>query len=163
MAPPNKGKGTNYLWLLAHATFTGNECLKWPFSTKPDGRGSIGYLGKMYGAHALMCEIINGPCPLGFECRHTCGKGHEGCVNPNHLMWGTGSDNQLDRRKHGTAVTTRWGNQTFLTDEQIREIRETIGKETNVSLAKKFGCHPETVRAWRAKTSDPHRRHKVIA
>lgn len=152
----NRGKGRSYRWLCEQLFFQSDECLTWPFSRKPDGRGSLGYCGKVHAAHVLMCEMAHGPCPPGLECCHSCGNGHLGCVNQKHLSWGTRSENQKDRRKHGTHVTSRYGNRTTLTEEQIAEIRATAGKETNAETAKRFGRHAETIRFWRATTHTPH-------
>jgi len=51
-----------------------------------------------------MCTLAHGekPSPES-EARHLCGKGHEACVAPAHLTWGTPAENAADRILHGTA------------------------------------------------------------
>lgn len=151
------GQGEAARWLLGHINYRGNDCLRWPFAIDLAlGRGRLGYKGKNYWAHRLMCELAHGPAPLGKpQVRHSCGKGHERCVNPKHLSWCSQSENHLDRRKHGTAVTTRYGSRSPLTREQIYEIRALKGKETQMTTAKRFGISHANVRRWQSTTHEP--------
>src|SRR5436309_2180466 len=99
----NRGKGAAIAFLRALLSHQGDGCVTWPFSRLQNGHGTLGYLGKVYRAHQLMCELAHGPRPtLGHQSAHSCGKGHEGCVNPRHLSWKTASENQQDRKLHGT-------------------------------------------------------------
>lgn len=155
--PPNKGRGRAALWLLGHVNYRGDDCLRWPFSVDTAlGRGRLGYLGKNYWAHRLMCELAHGPAPLGKpQVRHSCGRGHERCVNPKHLSWASQSENHLDRRRHGTAATSRYGSRSPLTREQIAEIRASKGRETQMATAKRFGISHANVRRWQGTTHEP--------
>lgn len=141
-----KGKGPGYLWLKARIDHQGDECLIWPFSKSDTGYGQLSYLGKLYKAHRLMCILAKGPPPSPtHEAAHDCGNGMGGCVHPGHLDWKTPSQNQLDRRRHGTAATSRYGAKGKLTKLQRQEIIDLKGKMTQREIAKIYGVHFETV------------------
>lgn len=93
-------------------TYEGDDCLAWPFYTRPDGYGEVRYDGKNWVVSRLVCEMVNGPAPSPHhEAAHSCGKGHEGCVAKAHLRWATHKENHDDRKQHGTdgfAVWARW-------------------------------------------------------
>lgn len=154
---PNYGKGKAALWLLGHVKYRGDNCLRWPFAVDTTlGRGRLGFRGRNYWAHRLMCELAHGPAPLGRpQVGHSCGKGHERCVNPRHLSWCNQSENHLERRKHGTAATNKYGSRTRLTPEQIADIRASKGRETQLATAKRFGISHANVRHWQKTTHQP--------
>ena len=84
---------------VGHAS---QECLFWPFPTC--GYPEVSVDGKRIRAHRYMCILKHGEPNLpALEAAHSCGQGHKGCVNPNHIRWLTPSENQLERRKHGTS------------------------------------------------------------
>jgi hypothetical protein len=95
----NKGNGAAVKWLRDRATYNGDGCLIFPFSRNPQkGYGMFGNNGELLYAHRFMCELANGPPPTRkHQTLHSCGNGHGGCVHPQHLSWGTNSDNQRDR------------------------------------------------------------------
>jgi hypothetical protein len=136
------GNGKAVNWLRDHIAYEGDDCLIWPFS-RARGYGNFGLRGQQHYAHRYMCEIVNGPPPsLRHQAAHSCGNGHNGCVNPKHLSWKTQSDNQLDRRKHGTHNIAEWGKRGKvgkLTGEQVIEIRKLKDTKTHAELAKMFG------------------------
>jgi hypothetical protein len=140
--PTNFAKGEAMAWLLAHTTHQGDECLIWPFSRQWDGRGSLGFMGQRHHAHRMMCILAHGTPPTPrHRAAHSCGKGHEGCVHPGHLEWKTNSENQLDRRVHGTVNRNPNGRRGKLTHEQVREIRALKGKMTQIQLGAMFGVN----------------------
>lgn len=95
--------GRGRAWLEAHVTYEGEECLTWPFGRRSNGYGSIVWNGRASVSSRVMCELRNGPPPTPkHEAAHSCGKGHEACVNPNHLAWKTSVENQADKVLHGT-------------------------------------------------------------
>jgi hypothetical protein len=142
----NRGKGAAVAWLRAHAAHQGDECLTWPFSRIGKGYGSFGYLRKQLYAHRFMCELVHGPAPSPqHQAAHSCGKGHEGCVNPRHLSWKTNSENQLDRSAHGNREPKR---RTILTVEQVTTIRALKGHKTQREIADMFGVKPGCIEYW---------------
>src|SRR5512139_228904 len=52
------------------------------------------------GVHVLVATAFHGPCPDGLECRHLNGDPADN--RPDNLLWGTPSENTLDRVRHGT-------------------------------------------------------------
>lgn len=148
---PNRGRGKNYQWLVEHSTYQGDDCLKWPFFIDPlHGRGRVGYLGKIWWAHRLMCVIAHGEPPTPkHEAAHSCGNGNKGCINPRHLSWKTASENCLDRSRHGRGVTNDKGRYSCrLTQEQIEFIRAAKGKVPLRELADRFGMSLPNIRYW---------------
>jgi hypothetical protein len=64
---------------------------------KGNGRGH-----KRFFVHRLVLEAFVGPCPPGMQCRHFPDS------NPvnnwvNNLQWGTQSENEVDKKTHGTS------------------------------------------------------------
>lgn len=85
-------------FIIDNVDYKGMDCLLFPFKSNANGYGRVTYKGKRYHAHALMCELAHGKkltpqhqaLHLPIMCRNS------NCVNPNHLRWGTISDNRLD-------------------------------------------------------------------
>ena len=102
-----KGKARAFVERAALADC--DECITFPFHRNIYGYGRLNLdSGNYVGAHFYACEIRNGPRPSPeHEARHSCGNGHEGCVNGAHLQWGTRKQNVADAIKHGTAMF--WG------------------------------------------------------
>ena len=136
-SPPNKGKGAAIKWIRAHVDHRGGGCLTWPFG-RSNGYGNLGVDGKQHYAHRLMCQLVHGPAPSpDHEAAHSCGRGQFGCVNPGHLSWKTKSENQHDRRQHGTG--NAWGGRGKLTDAQAAEIRALQGTMLQREIAALYG------------------------
>lgn len=134
----NKGKGKGAKWIFAHINYTGDDCLRWPFSTdKRVGRGTLGYCGKLYWAHRFMCEQAHGSAPEDKpQAAHNCGNGHLGCVNPRHLEWKNNQKNSEDRSLHGRGGG-RAGKRELLPRE-IELIKSFRGKMPQTAIAKLF-------------------------
>lgn len=80
------------------------ECLSWPFARNANGYGKIRLGSRMLTVSRLVCERAYGDPPTpDHEAAHSCGKGHEGCVNPFHLRWATAKENAADRIVHAAA------------------------------------------------------------
>lgn len=151
-----KGDGEAFKWLDANKSHSGDECLAWPFSKDPYyGRGRLGWNGKEYWAHRLMCELVHGPAPADKpQAAHNCGNGSGGCVNPKHLEWKTNADNQRDRRAHGTQAGAK-GSRTRFTPQQIEQIRRLKGRVPQLALADLLGCKRGTIEYWQNSTHAP--------
>ncbi len=149
-------------WLFAHVQHQGEDCLIWPFYRDPYyGRGRLGALeheygkGKIVWAHRLMCELTHGPAPSDkHQAAHNCGNGSGGCVNPKHLEWKTNSQNQRDRRKHGTQAGAK-GTRTHFTPQQIEQVRRLKGRVPQLALAELLGCKRGTIEYWQRTTHTP--------
>lgn len=149
-APAIKGRGKAFRWLSEHVAWSGDACLPWPFAKDNRvGRGTLGYNGRRFWAHRLMCEMAHGAPPTPkHQAAHNCGKGHYGCVNPRHLEWKNNSQNQLDRAKNGNALRNRGGPKSALTDVQKSEIVLLRGKEPQTTTAARLGVSLGCVQYW---------------
>ena len=138
-------------WIEKHVTYTGDDCLQWPFATGEDGYGrvhdpSLG--GAMMTASRYMCIIAHGrPESPELEAAHSCGGGNKGCVNPNHLYWATPKINHSDKVKHGTTNrgSRQWNSK--LKEVDIVKIRELLAEanHTQLSIARMFSVDPSVI------------------
>lgn len=135
-------------FIITAAKYEGEDCLTWPFSRTKYGYGNIG--PENFGttlAHRAVCMIAHGPPPSDdHESAHSCGKGHEGCVNPNHLRWDTRKGNMADKLRHGTHARGERSPKAKLTREDVIEIRRMIPNQKMKDIAEKFGVGANTIR-----------------
>ena len=128
---------------LAH---DGEDCLKWPFAYDGHGYGQIWFNGALSGAHRVVCEKAHGPAPSpAHDAAHSCGKGHEGCVNPHHLRWDTRKGNFSDKDEHGTLHFGERHASAKLTDDDVRDIRRLAADTPQKDIAKMFGVSKATI------------------
>lgn len=134
-------------WLTKNASYVGEECLVFPFSRSKEGYGRVTYKGKRIGAHRAMCFIAHGQPPtVKHEAAHSCGKGHIGCVSPNHLRWATRSENIEDREKHGAGNKgEKHGNSKLLISDVFSIKAKVKNGETQASVASEYGIAQSTV------------------
>lgn len=140
-------RGEALQWLKSHVSFDGDACLKWPFADRGNGYGAVSdEEGNLVGAHRLMCSLAHGrPESADLLATHSCGKGHEGCINPRHLRWGTVADNSADMIAHGTAARGTANAICKLTEADVREIRHTYPLESQNQLASRFHVDQSTI------------------
>ena len=99
--PSRAKKGAGLMWLKLFADYPGDKCLIFPFRTAYSPRGTVTYNFKPMEAHRAMCMHVHKLPPEDKTMAlHSCGNGHLGCVNPNHLYWGNHSDNVKDGHRH---------------------------------------------------------------
>lgn len=138
VSTPDNPCGSKYmLWIRDVALpYQGDDCLPWPYSKNPTGYAATFRDGKTVYIHRLICEHVNGPPPEPrYQASHSCGKGHEGCVNPRHLRWKTPGDNQAEGPNHPRYK---------LTPVTVAEMRRMKGKPHEI--AARFGVTEATVR-----------------
>lgn len=111
-----------------------DECWEWKA-----GRGSqLGYgrlriAGGYDYAHRVMYRIKTGEeIPAGMVVMHTCDR--PDCVNPNHLVLGTQSDNVHDRDRKGRHKIVAMGKRRE--KEILRTVNQSLGGMTIRQLAK---------------------------
>lgn len=122
-----------------------DACILWPFKSKTGPNLEYGSLSKgqsRYGrrAHRVVCGIAHGEPPSErHHAAHLCGNSL--CVNPKHIRWATPSQNQLDKRGHGTACTP-----VSLDPSRAEEMRKARAEGAGaIELSKKFGVSTTTV------------------
>jgi hypothetical protein len=153
-------------WLRKYLDHQDKEfCLIWPFRRAQNGYAQVGAARVV--PTRVMCEYRNGPAPTPeHQAAHSCGNGHNGCVNPWHLNWRTRSENQFERYQHQGRRMPRYR----LRPEQVDEIRSMKGRERTVDTAARFQCSEANVRqiqsgkTWRQDRTDFHHftREEVI-
>lgn len=141
-------KGAAKEWLESVASkFSGNECLTFPFRRRLDGYADFQLNGKKVLAHRFVCAIAHGTPPTPeHEASHSCGLGHEGCVNPRHLRWDTRSGNMSDKVAHGTHRRGSRSYNSKLNEESVREIRRLSGSVPYREIGERFGISTNVAR-----------------
>lgn len=139
-------RGEGMSWIHSNLEFDGDECLIWPFARSDSGYGVTWENGKIKSVHVKMCELKNGKMPSRrMVAAHSCGKGHDGCVNPNHLRWATYQENIDDKKIHGTYKNGETNPGAKLTNEQAEEIRSLIGKYKQKDIGEMYGISQSCV------------------
>ena len=138
--------GEPLAWLKSHVDHADRKaCLIWPYKRHERKRDGLGYGRLLVGgveqyAHRVMCALAHGPSPThGMEAAHSCGRGHEGCVNPHHLRWDTTQGNADDRRVHGTENKGSRNGKAVLKEADVRQIKALLGTMSQRAIAEKFG------------------------
>lgn len=120
--------------------YTGDDCLTWPFARSSNGYSNIGINGRNARVHRIVCETVNGSPPSPkHEAAHTCGNGHEGCVNPRHVVWKTHAGNERDKVEHGTAVRGAKHALSKLSSADVLTILSLRGRLSNTKIAAQYG------------------------
>jgi hypothetical protein len=164
---PLAGRGfdgaSSAFFATAVLQFVGDECLPWPFIRDRNGYGVFYHKGRKAFVHRVACEAIHGCAPTAkHEAAHSCGKGHEGCVNPRHLRWATPSENQADRIAHGTHCRGSRSKNAKLTELEAAQVLALKGQLSQRSIAKRFGVSAATIQAiherrrWKHILHDSH-------
>lgn len=126
--------------------YQGTDCLIWPFSRRGRGYGMVWVDETHTQSHRYICEQAHGAPPTPtHEAAHTCGQGHLGCVNPNHLEWKTAKENHADKLVHGTAQRGERAWSAKITEAQAREILRLKGTKPRREIAVEFGVNISTV------------------
>lgn len=149
---PNSGHaspGAGLRWLESHLAHDGEDCLIWPFGRLANGYAFVRRQnsGSVTTAARLKCEKVHGLAPSELhDAAHSCGKGHEACVHPQHLSWKTPTENHADKYVHGTMVRGEAVKHAKLTEDNVREIRTLAGTASQRVIGKKFGVSAGTIR-----------------
>lgn len=126
--------------------FEGDGCLAWPYSCNSNGYGRFWEDGKEVPAARYVCEVVNGPPPSPeHETAHSCGKGHEGCVNPNHLRWATHQENMQDAIVHGTARRGGRAKNSKFSPADIERIRLLSKSVSQREIARRYDVAHRTI------------------
>lgn len=107
-------------------------------SLRRDGKSCVVFV------HKLVLTTFFGPCPQGMQCRHL-----DGCKTSNKLLnlaWGTNSENQQDRFRHGTGNQGDRNHTATLNDSDVLAIRSRAANGEKISaIAKDFPIHRTSI------------------
>ncbi len=111
-----------------------DKCVTWPFKRTKYGYGMLAVDGKDTFAHRYICILVHGepPDPKS-EAAHSCGKGHEGCVNPAHLYWATRKQNAEDMVRDGRSCVGEKSGRAKLKDDDVRRIRRLLASGESIT------------------------------
>lgn len=141
-----KGEPLRYLLKVVLKHRDEDNCLIWPYG-KIEGYGVMRFKGKSRIVSRLVCRRINGKAPTKkHEACHSCGRGHEGCVNLHHLYWGTHAENMADTIIHGTSTKGAVAPIHKLPVAHVRKIRRLRERGWEYKrLADRFNVHVKTI------------------
>ena len=140
-------QGKPILFIMDVMGTTSDDCLIWPFDRSSKGYGRYRDNGKRVGAHRKICELAHGPAPTPkYSAAHSCGKGHEGCVNPRHLRWATAKENHADKLIHGTLARGERNGNSKISKELALQILSLKGTATQREIGEMTGTSRSLVR-----------------
>ncbi len=97
-----------------------------------------------FRVHRLMLEAFVGPCPARMETRHLNGVRSDNRLE--NLTWGTPTENQEDKRQHGTLPCGEKQWRAKMTDASVVEIRRLAALGIGYTdIAKRFSMSPRTI------------------
>lgn len=138
------GKGRAFEWLCQHVSYDEKKCLFWPFSKCRGRAGTIGYRGRSFKPVRLMCLLAHGEPPTNkHRAAHTCGRGHNGCINPKHLTWKTPSECMHDEFRDGRWIA--YGKGGKITPAEAAEIRALGGTKTATAIGEIYGLSGQRI------------------
>lgn len=115
----------------------------------PAGSVARGYVRVSYQGHTLPVAYLvaiafHGPRPGGMEIRHK-----DGCRTNNraeNIEWGTHSENEMDKRRHGTSAACENNPSAKLTNQVVAEIKQRRRNgASRKQLASEFGIPSGTI------------------
>lgn len=129
-----------------------SACWMWIGHKRPNGYGQLhtgGRGGKLISAHRYSCQAHHGdPKDERMVAMHSCDT--PGCVNPNHLRWGTASENikeAFDKlRKRPTIMVGVHHPRAILNEDQVRFVKSNAAMGPS-KLARICGVGKTTIRS----------------
>lgn len=154
--------------ILKRYVVTGSGCWNWTGTTR---QSSIHSRGEPYGAvtirnggdrktlcaHRLAYAYHNDKDPEGSVVRHKCD--NTLCINPDHLLTGTQSDNMSDCLERGRATGAK------LTEQEVKFIISRLNQNSNEELARHIGykVQAQTIREIRSGRAWKHLPREIAA
>lgn len=135
---PDLIQGTRARFMKFVQTEDPAQCWEWQSTRNNSGYGKFWLDGRTDIAHRVSYRLHKGPIPEGLHVRHTCD--NPPCVNPHHLLVGTGKRNARDALERGKYRRGSGNGRAKLTEGQVSEIRRCWDDgETQASMAHRFG------------------------
>lgn len=124
-----------------------NGCWEFIGATNPSGYAYISDAGKRIGVHRLAYQLAKGPIPKTLVVRHSCD--NRRCVNPDHLLLGSHTQNVLDRVSRGRSAVGEAHGRSVLMAAQVMEIRAryATGEVSQEQLANEYQVNRNTIRS----------------
>lgn len=131
--------------LLARAIPKSNGCIEWQQTKIAAGYGQIWLRGKMVLVHREMATLIHGQPEDKQMALHSCD--NPSCINPEHLSWGSRSQNMKEMWARGRAPEKKPRPDRRLTYEIAEVIRAKYasGKFTYKVLASEYGISDKSI------------------
>lgn len=140
-------KGRNLQFIKDHVDHEEvDKCLIWPYSRDDSGyaNAKMTEIEETHSASRIMCTLSKGKPPTSsHQAAHSCGKGCDGCINPNHLSWKTSKENIADKEIHGTSNKGERNVKAKLSVDDVKFIRSS--EKSNVELALCFSVDKSTI------------------
>jgi len=115
----------NFQDLMAHSAQMPNGCIEWQGYRGTFGYGQYRVMHSSRGTHRLSLSLFTEKPFDDAVAMHLCD--NPPCINPDHLRWGTASENSLDRHAKGRSVGAGTKgeriNTAKLNVDKVREIR----------------------------------------
>jgi hypothetical protein len=138
-----QGSDIARFWKYVHKGLP-RQCWEWQSTRNRSGYGKFWLNGRTDIAHRVSYRLHNGSIPSGLQVRHTCD--NPPCVNPSHLLIGTGKENARDAVDRDRYRRGSGNGRAKLTEQQVAEIRERrAAGETQVSIAQDFGVSKSAI------------------
>jgi hypothetical protein len=145
--------GAAYQWVLDHVNYQGDDCIEWPFALSDNGYGRVFYKTRTRVSSQLMCELAHGSMPAPkMQAAHSCG--NRKCMNPNHLRWLTRSENEIEKRNHGTSLLGEGNHTAKLNNKSALQVYHAHGSVREI--AEKFQVSRTTVSEIKSGTRWSH-------
>ena len=145
--PMRAPRGALPAFIPKAVSYTGSDCLIWPYGLTSTGYGQVRYPGIRGTAARVVCTLIHGNPPRGKPyVAHWCG--NRACVAPRHLRWATPHENWQDTVRHGRESKGSLRFNSKLTAADVLAIREQTWR-TGAALAAELGVAETTISAVR--------------
>lgn len=123
MEKPNKKKQghLNLGDVFAYGKRAENGCIEWQRAILNNGYGQLSANGKSQLVHRYVFSLIHGEQPMERFVMHICD--NRKCFNPDHLKWGTHSENMLDMYDKKRAGGEKH-HKAKLKEHEVKQMRE---------------------------------------